>query len=114
MDKVMWDREKGKLPSTSQVNSKKSVMTITLRSSRELEEPSVGEKPQDDEGENVVFEKENCEKKGENLQEQPTHQKEIKPYMPPIRFPQLLKPTPKPRNLKSFLRCSKRLIMLSS
>ena len=53
--KAMSDREKGKLPSTPQVNPRESVMAISLRSAKVLEEPSVGEKPQVEKGENVVF-----------------------------------------------------------
>ena len=39
------DRDKGKLPSTSQVNPRESVMAISLRSGKVLEESSVGKKP---------------------------------------------------------------------
>ena len=44
--KTISDREKGKLPSTSQVNPKESVMAISLRIGKVLEEPSVGGKAQ--------------------------------------------------------------------
>ena len=42
LDKAMSKREKRKLKSTSQVNPRESVMDISLRSGKVLEEPSVG------------------------------------------------------------------------
>ena len=86
MAKAISEREKEKLPSTSQVNPKECVMAISFRSKKELEEPSVGEKPQVEKGNKVMIdcERENCEKKGAKLEEKPAHQKEVKPYVPHI------------------------------
>ena len=50
--KTMTDREKGKLPNTSEVNSKQA-MAISLRSAKQLDRPKVVEKPIRDKGKNV-------------------------------------------------------------
>ena len=83
--KAVSDREKGKLPNTSEVNPKESVMAITLRSGKELNESSVGQVPQC--AKRKVVE----EKKVDD--EVPTSpcKDEVKPYVPPIPFPQRLK-----------------------
>ena len=48
--KTVSDREKEKLPRTSQVNSREDLMAISIVSEQELDkETSVGEKPKEDE-----------------------------------------------------------------
>ena len=81
--KAMSNREKEKLPNTSQVNRRESVIAISLRSWKVLEEPNVGEKSQIEKGVNVEIEGEKVQAK-----EPPSNQNdEVKPYVPPILFP---------------------------
>ena len=54
--KAISHRDKRKLPSTSQVNPKESVMAITLMNEKEFEEPSVREKPTKDKSQEFVVE----------------------------------------------------------
>ena len=101
--KAVSDREKGKLPSTSEVNPKESVMAITLRSGKELDETSVGEVPQRMKRK-VVEEK----KPNDEVPISPSKE-EIKPHVPPIPFPQRLKDHTKDTNFMKFLEMFKKL-----
>ena len=114
--KAVSDRDKGKLPITSQVNPRERMMAITLRNGKELEEPSVREKSSKEKGKKVMVEKpkNDMEAKKEKVQnhELPSNQiSEVKPYVPPIPFPQRLKDPTKKNNFMKHLQMFKKLQM---
>ena len=84
--KAVSEREKGKLPRTSEVNPK-------FRSGKVLHEPKVKAKPKHDKGKDIVVDEAPKEvEKGEKGEESnPNKKEEVKPYVPPIPFPQRLK-----------------------
>ena len=55
------------------------------------------------------YKRQNCENKGEILQDKPTHQEEIKPYMPHIPFLQWLKAHTQTKKFIKFLDMFKNL-----
>ena len=118
---MVTKREKRKLPITSEVNPKKSVMAISMVSEGEREEEkSVGEEPKKEE-------KPSKEKRKKLMIEEPEHDKEeretrvqrkcisfhpkdeVKPYVPSISFPQLLKAQKVDDNFLKFLEMFKKL-----
>ena len=101
--KAVLDHEKGKLPSTSEVNPRESVMAITLRSGKELNESSVREVPK------CAKKKVVKEKKVEDEVPISPCKDEVKPYVPPISFPQMLKDRTKDVDFMKFLEMFKKL-----
>ncbi|XP_037492796.1 uncharacterized protein LOC119369909 [Jatropha curcas] len=84
---MMESQPQGTLPSNTKKNPKEQVQAITLRSGKQLEEPPKKEKKTEEQKKVPII----------DLEEQ----EEVKPYLPPVPFPQRLK---KARDDKSFLK----------
>ena len=112
MAKAVSKREKGKLPSTSEVNPK-DVMAISLRSGKVFDEPSVEVRPKQDKGKDVKVEEQPMdEEKWEKNEELNSNKnEEVKPYIPPIPFPQRLKDRSKQNNFMNYLEMFKKIQM---
>ncbi|GKU88113.1 hypothetical protein SLEP1_g2414 [Rubroshorea leprosula] len=75
-------RNQGALPNNTEINPNEQVNAITLRSEKQIQ------REQD-----MISESKEKEKEihGEDEVQEPSKPKEIKPYMPPVPFPQRLK-----------------------
>ncbi|XP_052204333.1 uncharacterized protein LOC127809523 [Diospyros lotus] len=97
-------RDQGKLPSKTEVNPRDEVKVVTLRSAKQLGEVS---------SEHVIGDvgkKNNVEISYENEQnEMPPLTPPVKPYVPPIPFPQRLKQNKVDKQFEKFLKVFKQL-----
>ncbi|XP_037494643.1 uncharacterized protein LOC119370474 [Jatropha curcas] len=108
---MMAARPQGTLPSNTEKNPKEQVQAITLRSGRELEDkPAItlrsGRELEDNSRKEKKKEKEE-EKKAPIIDL--VEKEEVKPYIPPIPFPQRLKKTQDDQSFMKFLDVFKKL-----
>ncbi|KAJ4963679.1 hypothetical protein NE237_023618 [Protea cynaroides] len=103
-------RGQGNLPSKTEINPKEQCKVITLRSGKQLGQVSKEMVASD--GEEVVHEevtKENEIEKTEHNETQSQPPPEVRPYVPPIPFPQKLKQNKIDKQFEKFLEKFKQL-----
>ncbi|XP_019161137.1 PREDICTED: uncharacterized protein LOC109157754 [Ipomoea nil] len=104
--KLVAEKDRGKFLSTTEINPKEGAMAVTLRSGKILnevmkeKEPTSVEKESDKEEEQVPK---------ENSSDQNLTSSTVKPYVPPIPYPQRLQKRNQDNNLKRFLEVFKKL-----
>nr|GMD14738.1 uncharacterized protein LOC109174785 [Ipomoea batatas] len=104
--KLVAEKDRGKFPSATEVNPREGAMAVTLRSGKMLndvlkeKEPLRIEKESDKEGEQLPKEI-SCD---QNL-----NSSTVKPYVPPIPYPQRLQKRNQDNNFKRFLEVFKKL-----
>ncbi|XP_019175842.1 PREDICTED: uncharacterized protein LOC109171164 [Ipomoea nil] len=104
--KLVAEKDRGKFPSTTEINPREGSMAVTLRSGKILNEimkenePTRVEKESDKEEEQVPK---------ENSSDQNLISSTVKPYVPPIPYPQRLQKRNQDNNFKRFLEVFKKL-----
>nr|GMC64601.1 Integrase, catalytic core [Ipomoea batatas] len=98
--KLVAEKDRGKFPSATEINPREGAMAVTLRSGKMLNEV-LKEKEQ------LTVEKES-DKEGEHLpkessSDQNLNSSTVKPYVPPIPYPQRLQKRNQDNNFKRFL-----------
>ncbi|XP_019173792.1 PREDICTED: uncharacterized protein LOC109169364 [Ipomoea nil] len=104
--KFVAEKDRGKFPSTTEINPREGAMAVTLRSGKILneglkeKEPTSVEKESDKEEEQVPK---------ESSSDQNLTSSTVKPYVPPIPYPQRLQKSNQDNNFKRFLEVFKKL-----
>ncbi|XP_050229333.1 uncharacterized protein LOC126678479 [Mercurialis annua] len=108
--RTVAEREQGKLPSNTENNPKEGVMAISLRSGTQVETGSKGKKVIEivDDGDDKE-ESEHDAKQGNNLDKEVVAAPSVKPYVPPIPYPQRLKKKTTDNNFQHFLNAFKKI-----
>nr|GMD68497.1 uncharacterized protein LOC109178859 [Ipomoea batatas] len=98
--KLVVEKDRGKFPSATEINPREGAMAVTLRSGKMLnevlkeKEPLTVEKESDKEGEQLLK---------ESSSDQNLNSSTVKPYVPPIPYPQRLQKRNQDNNFKRFL-----------
>ncbi|XP_055960526.1 uncharacterized protein LOC126667263 [Mercurialis annua] len=108
--RTVAEREQGKLPSNTENNPREVVMSISLRSETRAGDESKGRKvieivdDRDDKEES-----EHDAKQGNDLDNEVVADPSVKPYVPPIPYPQRLKKKNTSNNFQHFLNAFKKI-----
>ncbi|XP_019150775.1 PREDICTED: uncharacterized protein LOC109147621 [Ipomoea nil] len=104
--KLVAEKDRGKFPSTTEINPREGAMAVTLRSGKILNEVLKENEPTRVEKES---DKEDDQVPKENSSDQNLTSSIVKPYVPPIPYPQRLQKRNQDNNFKRFLEVFKKL-----
>ncbi|XP_019153673.1 PREDICTED: uncharacterized protein LOC109150209 [Ipomoea nil] len=104
--KLVAEKDRGKLPSNTEINPREGTMAITLRSGKMLNEALKEKEPMSVEKES---DKEEEQVPKESSSDQNLTSSTVKPYVPPIPYPQTLQKRNQDNNFKRFLEVFKKL-----